>query len=457
MIDLEPATAQRLYAQGVALQQHGRLADAMTDWRNALMVDPCHADARYNLAVALAVAGDAAGAERNYTQLLSFRPGHRGALYNLANLKMRQGDAVAAEPLYRRLLAVDPNFAGGWVNLAMALSARDNFPEAESCLRTALALEPGHVVAHCNLAHLLLAARRWSEGWREFEWRLRRRDCPPPPARAREWAADDVNARSVLLWIDQGLGDALQFMRYVPLVAARGHKVFLFVQDALKRLAGTVPGVAGVYGASDPAPESDAQAPLLSMPYRLGLADPTACWRGPYVTPPRAMGLSRRPGRRAIGLVWRSNPAHPHAARRDVPLKLLEPLIALDGIDWFSLQVGPGAHEIAVAGLDGRIHDLSPALHDFADTAAAVMALDLVISVDTSVMHLVGAMGKPGWAMISTAREWRWAGRRTTSPWYPSLRLFHQDMAGDWSGVVAAMAAALRTADAAAGAAGVAA
>jgi hypothetical protein len=153
--------------------------------------------------------------------------------------------------------------------------------------------------------------------------------------------------------------------------------------------------------------------------------------------------LPRRPGRHAVGVVWSSNPAHPNRILRDAPLEQLRPLFDLDGIDWYALQVGAAAQDIAAAGLAGRVHDLSPQIGDFADTAAAVAALDLVITVDTSMPHLVGAMDKPGWVMISTAREWRWAGQETQSLWYPSLRLFRQQSAGDWSGVVSAMAADL--------------
>ena len=444
MNEHDPARAHRLYAEGVASQQQGRLADAIRAWRDALAQDSGHADARYNLAVGLGGSGDIAGAEGSYTELLGHHPDHCQALYNLANLRMRQGEAAAADPLYRRLLALNPGFAGGWINLAMARSASGDLTEAEAYLRRALALEPQNAGAHWNLALLLLTSRHWPDAWHEYEWRLRRPECPPPPVPAPSWTPDNTQARRILLWNDQGMGDALQFARYVPLLAARGHEVWLFVQDALKILLQSVPGIAGVVGASDPLPQVDVQAPLLSLPQRLDLADPAASWRGAYVMPRRPMPLPRRPGHRAVGLVWSSNPAHPNRILRDVPLDKLSPLFDIDGIDWFGLQVGFAAGIISSAGLAGRIHDLSPRIHDFSDTAAAVAALDLVITVDTSMPHLVGAMAKPGWVMISTAREWRWAGSEAQSLWYPSLRLFRQKTAGDWSGVVSAMAAELR-------------
>jgi tetratricopeptide (TPR) repeat protein len=438
------ASAQRLYAEGVACQQQRRLPAAIAAWRDALAIDPLHSDARYNLAVGLGESGEWAGSEKAYSDLLSIRPDHCKALYNFANLKMRRGETDAAEQLYRRLVAVDSRFAGGWINLAMARSVRGDLRESESCLRAALALEPANVGAHCNLAHLLLTAGRWPEAWREYEWRLRRPECPAPPVRARDWTSDDAGAGRILLWNDQGLGDAIQFLRYVPLLAERGNGVWLFVQDALKVLAQSIAGVAGVAGVSDPAPPVDAQAPLLSLPHRLGLPDPAASWRGAFLTPRHAMTLRRRPGCLAVGLVWSSNPGHPNRMLRDVPLEALKPLLDIDGIDWFGLQVGPAARDISAAGLAERIEDLSPLLGDFADTAAAVAALDLVITVDTSMPHLAGAMAKPGWVMISTAREWRWAGQETRSPWYPSLRLFRQDTAGNWSTVVSAIATELR-------------
>lgn len=444
--DHNQAQAQRLYAQGVRLQQQGLLAQAITVWQDALTLNSRHDDARYNLAIGLGASGDAIGAETSYRVLLSGSPNHCKALYNLANLKMRGGEPAAAEPLYRRLLAADPSFTHGWINLAMARSAQEDPTEAESCLRRALTLEPENVGAHWNLAHLLLTSRRWPAAWREYEWRLRRPECPPPPVPARDWTQADTQSRRILLWNDQGMGDALQFARYVPFLAARGHEVWLFVQDALKVLLQSMPGVAGVAGVSDPLPQVDAQAPLLSLPHRLCLPDPAVSWQGAYVKPGVPMKLPRRPGYRAVGLVWSSNPAHPNRILRDVPLQALSPLLDIDGIDWFGLQVGTAAQDIAAAGLAGRVHDLSPQIRDFADTAAAVAALDLVITVDTSMPHLVGAMDKPGWVMISAAREWRWAGQEAESLWYPSLRLFRQTVAGDWPGVVAAMVAALRSA-----------
>ena len=437
------AAAQRLFVEGLGLQQQGRLTDAIRAWQRALAQAPQHGDARYNLAVALGASGDTAGAETTYVELLSGQPDHRQALYNLANLKMRQGDTGAAEPLYRRLLGLDAGFTNGWINLAMARSAAGDLAEAESCLRRALALEPGNVGAHWNLAHLLLTSRRWPQAWAEYEWRLCRPECAPPPVPAPDWAPEDTRSRRLLLWNDQGLGDALQFARYAKIAAGRGHDIWLFVQDALKPLLQSVPGITGVVGVSDPPPQVDAQAPLASLPHRLGLADPGASWRGAYLQASIVMPLPRRPGHLAVGVVWRSNPSHPNRGLRDASLEQLRPLFDHAGIDWFSLQVGTAAQEIASAGLAGRIHDLSPRIAHFGDTAAAVAALDLVISVDTSMPHLVGAMAKPGWVMISKAREWRWAGADELSLWYPSLRLYRQQTAGDWSGVVAAMATEL--------------
>ncbi|HLH93715.1 MAG TPA: tetratricopeptide repeat protein [Xanthobacteraceae bacterium] len=444
MNQADPALAQHLYAQGLALQQRGQLAEAISAWKSAVARDSHHADARYNLAVALGASGNAAGAESSYLELLSQHPDHVQALYNFANLKMRQGEVATAEPLYRRLLALAPGFTNGWVNLAMARSASGDLPEAESCLRRALELEPSNVGAHWNLANLLLASWRWSEAWAEYEWRLRRPQCPPPPTSAPDWMPDDTQARRILLWNDQGMGDALQFARYARFVSACGHEVWLFAQDALRTLLRSVPGVSGVVGPSDPTPQVDAQAPLLSMPYRLQLSDPGASWAGAYVTPQREMALPRRPGHLAVGLVWASNPAHPNRVLRDVPLKQLQPLLDIPDIDWFALQVGSAAGDVAAHGFSSCIHDLSPQIHNFGDTAAAVEALDLVITVDTSVPHLVGAMGKPCWAMISTAREWRWSGREAMSIWYPSMRLFRQSSAGDWGGVLAKIEAELR-------------
>jgi Flp pilus assembly protein TadD len=432
-------SADQAYAEGVGLQRAGNLAAAMEEWRRALTIDPHHAPTLYNLAVGLSLSGDAVGAAALYEKLLKAQPAHREGLYNLANLFMRARKFEEATALYRRLIVAHPDFVPGLVNAAMGEAECRRPEEAEALLRRALLREPDNVNAHWNLSHLLLARHCWDEAWREYEWRLKRNECPKPPIAAPDWPGGAAPARRILLWNDQGLGDALQFLRFAAPLAAQGHKVYVFVQDALKNIAAAANGVAGAFGPSDPLPKVDAQAPLLSLPQRLPLVDPKNSWRGPYLKALEPMDLPRRAGHRAIGIAWAGNPLHPNDALRSAPLRDLVPLFEIPGIDWFSLQIGAPAVQISECGFGKRVHDLSPRLKDFTDTAAAMAALDLVITVDTAIAHLAGALGRPAFVMLPDAREWRWAGQETQSLWYPSLRLFRQKTAGDWRETIAAM------------------
>ena len=441
----EKREAGEAYERGVAAQRAGDLCAASVEWRRALGLNGEHKAALYNLAVVLAMTGDARGAEEFYGKLLGLEPEHRDALYNLGNLKSRQGEHEAARALYRRLIDVDAENVPGRVNLAKSYSDEGDFETAEALLREAVRIEAArgeevHAVTEWNLSHILLRQRRWADGWRAYEARLRLPGWFAGIAGVKEWRGE-AEARRVLLWNDQGIGDAIQFLRYAQVAEARGHEVWVLVQDALKRVAATVPGVAGVVGPSDIMPQFDAQAPLPSMPHRLGVARPV--WDGAYVKSDARMELARTEGYRAVGLVWAGNGQHKGDARRSVALKELRTLFDVPGIDWFGLQFGEAAAQIAAEGLGEKIFDLSPRLKDFGDTAAAIASLDLVVTIDTSVAHLAGAMGVACWLMLPVLPEWRWAGTEATSVWYPSMRIFRQKKTGDWRGVAASVAGAL--------------
>jgi tetratricopeptide (TPR) repeat protein len=386
---------------------------------------------------------DEEGAVKTYQKLLALEPSHKNALYNLANLKKQQGRIAEAQSLYRRLIEAHRYFVAGYVNLAKSHSDCGDYDEAEKLLRQALALEPQHAFARWNLSHLLLRSQRWTEGWRDYEARLQLPNWLAPPVVAPAWQGD-AKARRILLWNDQGIGDAIQFLRYPRLLAERGHEVWILVQDNLKKIAATASGVTGAVGPSDRMPEVDAQAPLLSMPHRLAVPDPQASWNSAYLKAPNIMNLPQKAGHRAIGLVWAGNQRHVNNVNRSAALADLMPLFALPGIDWFSLQFGEAARQIDESNLAETICDLSPRLHDFADTAAAISALDLVISIDTSVAHLAGALGVECWLMLPTKPDWRWAGQGAETPWYPDMRIFRQKNPGDWKSLAAIIADALR-------------
>ncbi len=293
---------------------------------------------------------------------------------------------------------------------------------------------------HFNRAHALLATGELDEGWREYEWRFavarydRTFDRPL-------WDGEPLAGQTILVHAEQGFGDTLQFVRYVPAVAGRGGRVVLEVPGPLVRLVGTVAGASRIVAAGDPLPEFDWHCPLLSLPRVFETTLATIPGSAPYLSVPPEMApawgelIATAPGLR-VGIVWAGTTIGA------VDLRLLQPLWEIAGISWFSLQVGERSGDTASLD-DVAIADLSPWLTDFAETAAAVCQLDLVISIDTSIAHLAGALARPTWVLLPYNSDWRWLLRREDSPWYPTARLFRQSKPGDWAGVAGEVAAAL--------------
>jgi len=436
-------SAEEAYSQGVLALRSGLMGDAIDAWRRATDIDPLHESARYNLAVAMALRGDNDAAVSNYEKLLTINPAHREGLFNLANIMYRRGQLQTASALYGRLVDAHPRYAAGWINLAKSLSDSGELERSGVALKQAILLEPDNIVAHWNLSHVLLAEKKWLEAWKEYEWRLVLPEWMKPPVDAPAWNVNRKPGR-VLLWNDQGVGDAIQFLRYPRFLVNLGFEPWLMVQDNLKRIASSVAGIAGVLGPSDPLPKFDYQAPLLSMPHLLSLPDPSMFVGTAYLKPERAMDLPKRPGRLAVGIAWAGNANFEKDEDRSAALSELMPLFSVPNIDWFSLQVGDASAQISECELSGCVLNLAACFNDFADTAAAIAALDLVISVDTAVAHLAGAMNVPCWLMLSDACDWRWRGEENSSVWYHSMRIFRQKNPKDWNSVAKEMAAELK-------------
>jgi tetratricopeptide (TPR) repeat protein len=434
-----PERADIAYNAGVILREAGRPAEAAAEWRRCLGLDHGHAGAMYNLALALGGEGEAAEAEALYAALLNRDPAHQEARFNLGNLLYRTGAFDRAALCFGALAMQEPQAARGLINYGMAMKALGRDADAEAGYRGAIAREPDSVQAHWNLANLLLSQGRWRDGLEEFEWRLRLPGMPRPDFGLPQWRPDAPPGTRVLLWNDHGAGDAIQFLRHVDALAERGQRVIVHVQDHLKRLAATVPRVEAAIGPGDPRPPADCHLPLLSLPFVLGL-DLDASWRGPYLRAGTAFDPGRRP---AVGLCWAGNAAHVNDSNRSLALAELAPLLAVEGITWVSLQAGPAARQLADGPWRDRV--LAPPLGDFLETAAVVRGLDLVISVDTVVAHLAGALDVPCWVLLpAVGTDWRWGREGETTRWYPRMRLFRQRAAGAWKQPVSRMAEALR-------------
>jgi len=261
------------------------------------------------------------------------------------------------------------------------------------------------------------------------------------------WAAppSGSRAKTILLHSEQGIGDTIQFVRYAKAVAGRGGRRILECQPGLKKLLEGVPEFDAVYGEGEDLPEFDVHAPLLSLPHIFGTTMETIPSDIPYIQGPENSEISEKISSRAnhlkVGLVWAGNPGHTNDRNRSIPLASFEPIFDLKGIQFYSLQVGEGRKQIGHFHYQDKIIDLNP---DFSATASAIDQLDLVISVDTSIAHLSGAMGRPTWTLLPFVPDWRWLMNRDDTPWYPGMRLFRQPEIGDWESVILKVSESLR-------------
>ena len=485
-LELAPDHAPALVNRGNGLRTLGRLDEALESLRQALAIRPNDEDALSNAAAVLSELGRHQEAIGCCDQALAVAPRHVEALRRKAQalqalnrhdeaLPLHEaafstrrdaigalgvGNALQALGRYDEALAafdraidLESELADALNNRGNALRALGRHQEALDSYMQAIARRPGDVDAHQNEGLTRLILGDFERGWEKYEWRRRgpRDTSPRPRPEPPTWlGTEDLAGKTILLHPEQGFGDAIQFIRYAPLVAERGARVVATCPEALVALFRTVPGVQEVLEPGAAVPEADYQALLMSLPlaFRTRLdsipADIPYVAADPQHVESWRTRLAAHGARRNIGLAWRGNPEHPGAYTRDCPSNLLAPLLDVPDCAFFSLQRDEGAADIdALASRDRPVVDLNDELGDFHETAAAISALDLVISVDTAVAHLAGALGRPAWVMLSFAADWRWLANREDSPWYPSLRLFRQATAGDWEGVLRRVAGEL--------------
>jgi tetratricopeptide (TPR) repeat protein len=433
--------------QAIALHQQGDTATAERIYREALAVAPGHALAEHFLGVILYQRQDVAAALpllRRSVEAVPAEPEFHNNLGLALAADGREQEAIAA---FRAALALKAEHAVTWNNLGLALQSVNDVDGAIGAFRRAIALSPGFEHARWNLSLALLLGGQYDEGWREYESRFalselgKDRHAFAGPA----WDGSAPTGKTLLLYTEQGLGDALQFARFVAPLAKRGARCIVYCPEALAPLLATVPGVAQTV--SDPGELSryDAHLPLLSLPRLLGITLDAIPADVPYVTVAAERRAAARkllevsPRRLNVGIVWTGNPANPSNRIRSAPLDALDPLFEVEGIDWYSLQQGRTSAEFSAAARAARVRPL-PADWALVDTAALIAELDLVISVCTSIAHLSGALGRPTWTMLACAADWRWLQQRADSPWYPTMRLFRQPNPRDWKAVAHAVA-----------------
>ncbi|HTW94154.1 MAG TPA: tetratricopeptide repeat-containing glycosyltransferase family protein [Tepidisphaeraceae bacterium] len=444
-IALCPTYAAAYNNLGNVLEDAGQLDEAIATWQRAIAAAPSNAQAYNNLALGLRAKGDLDGAIAAWRQTIALEPACPEALNNLGAALTDRGELQEGISLLQRALAVRPAYANALSNLGIALGDMGKLDEAAECYRRAIAVDPDFAEAHLNLALDLLRRGQWREGWQQREWRWKVPGLESGRTfRQPRWNGEDLAGRTILLHHEQGLGDTLQFIRFVPLLARRGAKVILEVQAEVAKLAATVSGVTTVLQPRQPSPPFDFYCPLMSIPMGLGTTVDTVPANVPYLhaDPQLTARWQNKIGggpHRKIGLVWAGNPNHKNDRNRSIPFSLFLPLLDLKGIDFYSLQKGLAAGQ----AVGYRIIDWTAELTDFSQSAALIAQLDLIVCVDTAVAHLAGALGKPVWLLVPFVPDWRWLMEKETSDWYPTMRLFRQERMGKWESAIERVRAAL--------------
>jgi len=447
-IALQPNFFEAHLNLGNALLQQGMAGQAVAIYQQAIALRPASPEAYNNLANALNQAGQTAEAIENYKKAVALRPDFAGALTNLANILQEKGDFDGALASLNRALALQPNNPSIYNSLGSTLGSQGRLDESIDALRRAIELRPDYHEARLNLAHAYLAKGDFASGLPLYESRARVGAPIDLRSPAPMWGGQELQGKRILLQTEQGLGDIIQFVRYVPMVREKGGKPVMRVPKSLIELLRGQKEIEQVVGIDEPVPQADVQYPLLSLPNLFQTRLETIPAKVPYLSVDPALVEEFRkridPHAFNVGLNW-AGKAVPDR-RRSFPLSALAPLVEIEGVRFHSLQKGPPATEAFRPPFGMELSNLLAEFEDFAHTAALMANMDLIITCDTSVAHLAGAMGLQTWILLPFAADWRWLRNRNDSPWYPTARLFRQPKTGDWATVIAEVAEALRNA-----------
>jgi len=447
---IRPDFAEALCNLGLVLYAGGRVDDAMAAYRAAIAADPRLCEAHVNLGNVLKEREQYDAAIACYQTVLGIEPNHIEAQCNLGTAYMAQDRLQEAMALYHAVLALDSTFADAHYNLGIALCVLGDLQESVAAYDRAIAIKPDFAPAHYNSSFPRLLLGDLTAGFRSYEWRWRggsnkfvKRVCAEPML-----ADTNVAGRTILLHAEQGLGDTIQFSRYAALVATAGGRVILEVPRHLQRLFSGLRGVAAMVAPGEPLQRFDAHSPLMSLPSIFSTmidsipaapaylrAEDAACelWRARLGT----SGFK-------IGIAWQGNPNATAEKGRSAPLASFAPLAAIPGVRLISLQKTHGLDQLQSLPAGMKVETLGDDFDScpdaFIDTAAVMMNLDLIVTVDTSIGHLAGALGRPTWIALQKIPHWVWMLDRNDTPWYPSVRLFRQRERGDWAGPFSGMA-----------------
>ncbi|MBM4137553.1 MAG: tetratricopeptide repeat protein [Nitrospira sp.] len=438
------------YNLGNALKEKGQFDEAITYYQKALEIDHDHFMAHYSLGNVFQEKGLLDKALKYYQKAMELNSTNPDIYNDIGTVLQELGQFDEAITYYQKALQFNQNFVKALCNMGNVLQRKGKYDEAVQFYQKVMQLDPQNIDAHFNMSLILLLSGKFKEGWEEYEWRWKlkdfyRRDFPQPL-----WDGSNIRGLTILLHAEQGFGDTIQFIRYAPLVAERGAKVIFECHRELKSLFQNVHGIQQVIAPGEQLPEFKLQCPLLRLPFIFDTTLETIPSKIPYITVTPVLIQKWRDKIRhddfnlKIGLAWFGNPKHYNDQTRSCSLDTFLSLVQLDNFTFYSLQKREGAEQSKFPPEGMKLLDLTDEIKDFSDTAALIENLDLIISVDTAVAHLAGALGKPVWTLLPFTPDWRWMLNREDSPWYPTMRLFRQYSPGDWKSVTARIVEDLR-------------
>lgn len=447
-LSIKPDNALAHAALGEIYLLTGNYTQAATHLEKSMKLEAGRAETQSNLGLAYWHMGKMQQALDSCQAAIRLNPELAEAYSNHGLVLTALGRSEEAQVSCRQAIRLNPFLDGAYVNLGIACHNLAQYGDAREAYENTIRINHGNPDAHWNLGLLLLLHGEFERGWEEYEWRWRRTATPPRAFKQPLWDGAKLAGQTILLHAEQGLGDTLQFIRYAQHVKESGARVIVECHAPLARLIDACNGVDEVVVQGTPLPSFDTHAPLLSLPRLFQTQINNVPNQTPYLKAPErnhagiAAAISANPGQIKVGIVWAGRPTHPNDHNRSCELALFRSLSMQTNIKLFSLQKGERCMDLASNEVTAV--DLGDLLTDFSDTAAAIAQLDLVISVDTSVAHLAGAMGKSTWVLLPHVPDWRWMLTGDETPWYPHMRLFRQRQPGDWSGVFEQVAEALK-------------
>ncbi|AFY70653.1 glycosyl transferase family 9 [Thalassoporum mexicanum PCC 7367] len=468
-LNQQPEHIEANYLLGVALGQIGEQEQAIEQYQRVLNQNPNHAQALNHLGVIHKQQGQLAQAIDYYERAIAIQPDYVEALYHLGLALTAQGKWTAAIEQHQRAIALNHSFVQAYVCVGVLKRLQGDLAAAIDYQRRAIELKPNYAEAHQNLGIAFLLSGDYSNGLREYEWRWQteamRLQDPSREPKQPLWDGQPFPGKTLLIHTEQGLGDTIQFLRFVPIAKQRGDRIVVKANhDGLARLLNNCDGIDQVSLPSDPTPHFDLRAPLMSLAHMLGITLTTVPNQVPYLTaandfdleldqeiaPTRGRRsrspdpLARSTGNLKVGIFWATTSRSSSSGNRSCPLAIFQSLFEVEHIDFYILQQELDAADLELLSNQPRVRNLSDRLLDLTDTAAAIAQLDLVISIDTMVVHLAGALAKPVWVLLPFAPDWRWQLERKDSIWYPTARLFRQPNPGDWQAVVTEISKAIQ-------------